>query len=77
MDRLRRFFKKYGVMVIVIFFVIGVIIGVVVGVFINVLKVIGKVMGNGLKDIGLKVGLIFRYLIGLIVSFFFKIVWGR
>ena len=72
LDRSRRSSKKYGVMVTAIFLTTGVTIGAVVGALTNTLKATGKVMGNGLKDIGLKVGSILRYLIGLIVSFLFK-----
>ena len=71
-ERVREIFKKYGVTVTAIFLAAGVTIGAVVGTITNALKATGKAMGNGVKDIGSKVGSIFPGLIGSIVSFLFK-----
>ena len=50
----------------------GVTIGAVIGSLTNALKATSKALGNGLKDIGVKLGSILLGPIGLIMSFLFK-----
>ena len=71
-ERIREIFIKYGLTLTAIFLAAGVSIGAVVGSITKVLKATGKAMGNGLKDIGSKVGSILPGLYGSIVSFLFK-----
>ena len=64
--------KEHGVTVAAIFLAAGVTVSAVVGILTQALKASGKAMGNGLKDIGSKLGSILPGLIGSIVSFIFK-----
>ena len=50
----------------------GITIGAVVGSITKALKATGKAIGNGLKDIGAKIGSLLPGLIGSVVSFLFK-----
>ena len=71
-ERVREIFKEHGVTLTTIFLAAGITIGAVVGILTQALKASGKALGNGLKDIGLKLGSILPGLIGSIVSFLFK-----
>ena len=55
-ERVREIFKEHGVTVTAIFLAAGVAIGAVVGILTQALKASGKAMGNGLRDIGSKLG---------------------
>ena len=77
--RIGEIFKKYGVMVTSILLGAVITIRAVIGVINKGLGKIGdglkytcETIGNGLKDIGKKVGSILPGLIGSIVSFLFK-----
>lgn len=55
-ERIEEIFKKYGMTVTAVLLVVGVTIGAVVGSIIKALKATGKALGNGLKEIGMKLG---------------------
>ena len=71
-DKLKRIFKKYGFTAFAVLSAVGVVIGVIVSNLKNGLTTLGKVVGNGLKDIGKKLGQILPGMIGSIASFTFK-----
>ena len=72
LERVKDFFKKYGVTVTAIFLAAGTTIGAVIGVLTRGLKATGKALGKDLKDNGAKLASILPGLIGSIVSFLFK-----
>jgi len=71
-ERVKDFFKKYGVTLTLIILAAGTTIGAVIGILTRGLKATGKALGKDLKDIGAKLASILPGLIGSIVSFLFK-----
>ena len=72
LGRIKEIFKKYGVTGTAIFLVTGVTIGSVIGAITKALKATRQALGNGVKDIGGKIGSMLPGLIDSIVSFLFK-----
>ena len=71
-ERIKTIFKKYGFTVFSIASAIGVVIGVVVSNLKAGLTKVAKGVGNGLKELGAKLGQILPGMIGAIASFIFK-----
>ena len=71
-DRIKAIFKKYGFTVFSIVSAIGVVIGVVVSNLKAGLTKVAKGVGNGLKELGAKLGQILPGMVGAIASFIFK-----
>lgn len=63
-DRIREIFKKHGFTAVAVITAINVVIGVIVFNLKKGLTTLGKGLGNGLKDIGKKVGEILLGMIG-------------
>jgi len=74
LERVKDFFKKYGVTLTAIILVAGTTIGSVIGVLTRGLKATGKAVANGLKELGKKITSILPGLLWAIVSFLFKVV---
>ena len=72
-ERIKEMFKKHGVTLTAILLAAGVTIGSVIRVIIKALKATGKALGNRLKEIGKKTASLLPGLLGLIVSFLFKV----
>ena len=71
-ERVREIFKKHGLTITAIVLSAVATIASVVGALTKALKASGNSIGNGLKDIGSKLGSILPGLIGSIVNFLFK-----
>ena len=71
-DRIKEIFKKYGVTAFSIATAIGVVIGVIVSNLKAGLTKVAKGVGNGLKELGKKLGEILPGMIGAIASFIFR-----
>ena len=71
-DRVKEIFKKHGFTVIAVVSAIGVVIGVIVNSLKAGLARVAKGVGNGLKELGAKLGQILPGMIGAIASFIFK-----
>ena len=72
-ERIKEMFKKHRVTLTAILLAAGVTIGSVIRVIIKALKATGKALGNRLKEIGKKTASLLPGLLGLIVSFLFKV----
>ena len=71
-DRVKEIFKKYGFTVFAVTSAIGVVIGVIVSNLKAGLTSVAKGVGNGLKELGAKLGQILPGMVGAIASFIFK-----
>ena len=71
-DRIKEIFKKHGFTVVAVVTAIGVVIGVIVSNLKAGLTKVAKGVGNGLKELGKKLGEILPGMIGAIASFIFK-----
>ena len=71
-ERVREIFKKHGLTITAIVLSAVATIASVVGALTKALKASGYAIGNGIKDIGSKLGSILPGLIGSIVNFIFK-----
>ena len=71
-DRIKEIFKKHGFTVVSVVTAIGVVIGVIVSNLKAGLTKVAKGVGNGLKELGKKLGEILPGMIGAIASFLFK-----
>ena len=71
-EKVKRIFKKYGWTLQAVVLAAGLVIGAVSLAAMNAIKNGTKAVGNGLKEIGKKVGFILPGLIGLLVSFIFR-----
>ena len=71
-DRVKEIFKKHGFTVISVATAIAVVIGVIVSNLKAGLTKVAKGVGNGLKDLGKKLGEILPGMIGAIASFIFR-----
>ena len=71
-DRIKEIFKKHGFTVVAVVSAIGVVIGVIVSNLKAGLTKVAKGVGNGLKELGAKLGQILPGMIGAIASFIFK-----
>ena len=71
-DRVKEIFKKYGFTVFAVTSAIGVVIGVIVSNLKAGLTSVAKGVGNGLKELGAKLGQILPGMVGAIASFLFK-----
>ena len=71
-DRVKEIFKKHGFTVVAVVSAIGVVIGVIVSNLKAGLTKVANGVGNGLKELGAKLGQILPGMIGAIASFIFK-----
>ena len=71
-DRVKEIFKKHGFTVVSVLTAIGVVIGVIVSNLKAGLTKVAKGVGNGLKELGKKLGEILPGMIGAIASFLFR-----
>ena len=71
-DKVKYIFKKYGLTVFGVLAAVGTVIGVIVSNLKAGLTNVAKGVGDGLKDIGKKLGQILPGMVGAIVSFLFK-----
>ena len=71
-DRIKEIFKKHGFTVVAVASAIGVVIGVIVNSLKAGLTNLAKGVGNGLKELGAKLGQLLPGMIGAIASFIFK-----
>ena len=71
-DRIKEIFKKHGFTVVAVVSAIGVVIGVIVSNLKAGLTKVANGVGNGLKELGAKLGQILPGMIGAIASFIFK-----
>ena len=71
-EKVKEFFKKYGVTLTAIILAAGTTIAAVLGTITNALKNMGKQMANGLKALGAKAASALPGVIDAIVSFLFK-----
>ena len=71
-DRVKEIFKKHGFTVVAVTTAIGVVIGVIVSNLKAGLTSVAKGVGNGLKELGAKLGQILPGMVGAIASFIFK-----
>ena len=71
-DRIKEIFKKHGFTVVAVITAIGTVIGVIVSNLKAGLTKVAKGVGNGLKELGKKLGEILPGMIGAIASFIFK-----
>ena len=71
-DRVKEIFKKHGFTVIAVASAIGTVIGVIVSNLKAGLTKVAKGVGNGLKELGAKLGQILPGMVGAIASFIFK-----
>ena len=70
--RIKAIFKKYGFTAIAVMAAIGTVIGVIVSNLKAGLTQVAKGVGNGLKELGKKLGQILPGMIGAIASFIFR-----
>ena len=71
-QRIKEIFKKYGFTAFAVATAIGTVIGVIVSNLKAGLTKVAKGLGNGLKELGAKLGQILPGMIGAIASFIFK-----
>ena len=71
-DKVKYIFKKYGLTVFGVLAAVGTVIGVIVSNLKAGLTNVAKGVGNGLKELGKKLGQILPGMVGAIVSFLFK-----
>ena len=71
-QRIKAIFKKYGFTAFAVATAIGTVIGVIVSNFKAGLTKVAKGVGNGLKELGKKLGEILPGMIGAIASFLFR-----
>ena len=71
-QRIKAIFKKYGFTAIAVATAIGTVIGVIVSNLKAGLTKVAKGVGNGLKELGKKLGEILPGMIGAIASFLFR-----
>ena len=71
-QRIKEIFKKHGFTVIAVASAIATVIGVIVSNLKAVLTKVAKGVGNGLKELGKKLGEILPGMIGAIASFLFR-----
>ena len=71
-DRVKEIFKKHGFTVIAVATAIATVIGVIVSNLKAGLTKVAKGVGNGLKELGAKLGQILPGMVGAIASFIFK-----
>ena len=71
-DRVKEIFKKHGFTAIAVATAIGTVIGVIVSNLKAGLTKVAKGVGNGLKELGKKLGEILPGMIGAIASFIFR-----
>ena len=71
-DRVKEIFKKHGFTVVAVASAIGTVIGVIVSNLKAGLTKVAKGVGNGLKELGAKLGQILPGMVGAIASFIFK-----
>ena len=71
-QRIKTIFKKYGFTVIAVSAAIATVIGVIVSNLKTGLAKVAKGVGNGLKELGKKLGEILPGMIGAIASFIFR-----
>ena len=71
-DKVKYIFKKYGLTVFGVLAAVGTVIGVIVSNLKAGLTNVAKGVGNGLKELGKKLGQILPGMVGAIVSFLFR-----
>ena len=71
-DRIKEIFKKHGFTVVAVTTAIATVIGVIVSNLKAGLTKVAKGVGNGLKELGAKLGQILPGMVGAIASFIFK-----
>ena len=71
-DKVKYIFKKYGLTIFGVLAAVGTVIGVIVSNLKAGLTKVTKGVGNGLKELGKKLGQILPGMVGSIVSFLFK-----
>ena len=71
-DKVKYISKKYGLTVFGVLEAVGTVIGVIVSNLKAGLTKVAKGVGDGLKDIGKKLGQILPGMVGAIVSFLFR-----
>ena len=71
-DKVKYIFKKYGLTIFGVLAAVGTVIGVIVSNLKAGLTKVAKGVGDGLKDIGKKLGQILPGMVGAIVSFLFR-----
>ena len=71
-QRIKEIFKKYGFTAFAIMTAIGTVIGVIVSNLKAGLTKVAKGVGNGLKELGAKLGEILPGMVGAIASFIFR-----
>ena len=71
-DQIKEIFKKHGFTVVAVVSAIGVVIGVIVSNLKAGLTKVANGVGNGLKELGAKLGQILPGMVGAIASFIFK-----
>ena len=71
-QRIKEIFKKYGFTAFAVMTAIGTVIGVIIANLKAGLTKVAKGVGNGLKELGKKLGEILPGMIGAIASFIFR-----
>ena len=71
-DKVKYIFKKYGLTIFGVLAAVGTVIGVIISNLKAGLTKVTKGVGNGLKELGKKLGQILPGMVGAIVSFLFK-----
>ena len=71
-QRIKEIFKKYGFTAFAVMTAIGTVIGVIIANLKAGLTKVAKGVGNGLKELGEKLGEILPGMIGAIASFIFR-----
>ena len=71
-DRIKEIFKKHGFTVIAVTTAIATVIGVIVSILKAGLTKVAKGVGNGLKELGKKLGEILPGMVGAIASYLFR-----
>ena len=71
-DRIREIFKKHGFTAVAVITAVSVVIGAIISNLKKGLTALEKGLGNGLKDIGKKLGEILPGMVGAIARFIFK-----
>ena len=72
-DKVKYIFKKYGLTIFGVLAAVGTVIGVIVSNLKAGLTNVAKGVGDGLKELGKKLGQILPGMVGAIVSFLFKV----
>ena len=71
-QRIKEIFKKYGFTAFAVMTAIGTVIGVIISNLKAGLTKVAKGVGNGLKELGAKLGEILPGMVGAIASFIFR-----